>query len=201
MTSERTVQSPLDPSTMQVVGAPRRSLFDAVRPGEVQRRGSQIRGPGRMVLAALRHPGVTGGEITPADAVVLGGRAFGAAPGGWIPAREAEAIGLACGVAATRSRRTAGGRTWVLLRAQALTGGLALESAAQVPRLPPARLVVLVVGDAREAPRTSGILQAMGYPVRQADNDDAWSVLSALDHAGRDAEDGPAAVVATRTEA
>ncbi len=194
MTSDQGV----DATPLQVVGAPRRSLFDAVRPGEVQRRGEKIRGPGRMVLAALRHPGVTGGEITPADAVVLGGRAFGTPSGGWVGAGEDDAIGLACGVAASRSRRTAGGRTWVLVRARSLVQGLAMEAAAQVPRLPPCRLVLCVVGGHEQGPAAVGLLTALGHAVHTADNDDAWSTLSALDHAARDAEHGPAAVVATR---
>ncbi len=185
---------------MQVVGAPRRSLFDAVRPADVQAAGDRIRGPGGVALAALRHAGVTGGELTPADAVVLGGRAFGTLREGWMGAGEDDALALGYGVAAIRSRRTAGGRTWVLLRTAAFTQGATMEAAAMLPGLDPVRLCPVVVGPRSDAGRIVGLLRAMGLSVHPADNDDAWSVLSALDHGVRDAEDGASAVVATRED-
>lgn len=185
-------------ASLRVVGAPRRSLFDAVKPSEIQAQGSRIRGPGGMALAALRHAGVTGGALTPADGVVLGGRAFGGLREGWLAATEEGALATAYGVAAIRSRRTAGGRTWVLLRTAALRHGATLEAAALLADLDPVQLCPVIVGPREDAPRVEGLLRALGTEVFAADNDDAWSVLSALDHVARAAETGPAAIVSTR---
>jgi hypothetical protein len=186
---------------LRVLGAPRRSLFDAVRPSHVQAAGERLRGPGGMALAALQHDGVTGGAHTPADAVVLGGRAFGSPRPGWVQVEEGRALGVAYGLAVTRQRRTAGGRTWCLLRIRALQDGRALEAAVAVGALEPAKLTPVVVGPAAAGDRVAALLGACGLQVHRADNDDAWSVLSALDHAARAAESVPVAVVAVRAAA
>ncbi len=188
-------------SALHVIGTPRRSLFDAVRPALVQEAGQKLRGPGGMALAALQHDGVTGGTHTPADAVVLAGRAVGRVRPGWTQVEEGRALGVAYGIATTRFRRTAGGRTWCLLRMRALEDGRSLEAAVMLGRLAPARLTPVVVGPVEQATRIGTLLEACGLVVHQADNDDAWSVLSALDHAARTSETTAAAVVASRPDA
>ncbi|WP_370323941.1 hypothetical protein [Euzebya sp.] len=185
---------------LRVVGSARRSLFDAVRPTEVQAAGERLRGPGGMALAALHHDGVAGGVHAPADAVVLAGRAVGRARDGWVRADETAALGIAYGIAVTRHRRTAGGRTWCLLRLGALQHGRTLETAAVLADLPAVRLTPIVVGPSSAAERTAGLLTACGLSVHAADNDDAWSVLSALDHASAAAEHTAAVVLATRED-
>lgn len=151
-----------------------------------------------MALAALQHDGVTGGAHTPADSVVIGGRAFGSPREGWLQVEEDRALAVAYGIAVTRLRRTAGGRTWCLLRSKAFTQGRTLEAASVVGLLEPVRLIPVVVGPADGVSRISWLLESFGIAVQQADNDDAWSLLSALDHTARQADTGAAAVVAGR---
>jgi hypothetical protein len=181
---------------LTVLGSPRRSLFDAVRPGLVQQAGEGTRGPGGMVLAALHQPGTTAGG---ADRVVLGGRAFGRPADRWAAVDdEGAALGVAYGMAIARVPRTPAARTWCLLRGAALSDGRALEMAALLPALPVTGLVVLVVGAPETTARAGAVLRAVGVEVVVADNGDAWSVISAMDRAGRLAEQGPSAVVAPR---
>lgn len=151
-----------------------------------------------MALAALRHRGVTGGTVTPPDAVVLGGRAFGSPRDSWLAVREPDALAVGYGVAAVRSRRTPTGRTWVLLRTRALRLGPNLEAAAMLADLDPVGLCTVVVGPPEDHGRAKALLEGVGVEVLPADNDDAWSVLSAMDRGSRSAEAGPIAVVATR---
>jgi hypothetical protein len=185
---------------LSVVGAPRRSLFDAVRPSQVQQAGARLRGPGGMALAALQHDGVTGGVHAPADAVVLGGRAFGRPRPGWVQVDEGRALAVGYGLAVTRHRRTAGGRTWCLLRVRALADGRALEAAVALAGLPAVRYTPVVVGPVEQADRVRALLSGCGLDVHAADGDDAWSVLSAMDHAVRAGEQRAVAVLATRPE-
>ncbi|HUG83011.1 MAG TPA: hypothetical protein VMM13_00520 [Euzebya sp.] len=186
-------------AALRVLGAPPRSLFDAVRPGLVQQEGETIRGPGGMALAALQHRGVTKVPDRPADAVVLAGRTFGGLRDGWLAVEEeGRAMGVAYGLAVTRSRRAAPGRTWCLLRASALGQGGSIEVVNLLADLPSVGLVVVVVGPGDRTRRASALLLACGVGVWQADNADAWSVLSAMDHACRGAETAATAVVATR---
>lgn len=204
------------PAPLRVLGTPRRSLFDAVRPRQVQEAGLKRRGAGGMALAALHHGGVAGTGVADSSlsggglaggglsgggggVAVLGGRAFGRPREGWIAVEdEGRALGVAYGVALTRHRRTLGGQTWCLVRASVLLDGRTLEVAAVLADLPAVRMVPVVVGEAPASDRATALLRACGIDVRRADNDDAWSVLAALDHAGRVAERAPAAVVATR---
>lgn len=197
-TSDVTVD-PHATATLRVMGAPPRSLFDAVRPSVVQRAGGKLRGPGGMVLAALHEDGVTRSGGGSADAVVLAGRTFGRPRDGWFAIEEeARALGVAYGLAVTRHRHTVPGRTWCLLRAIALGDGRTLEVMNLLDRLPPVGLVPIVVGPAAATARASALLDACGVRVWQADNGDAWSILSALDHASRGAGAAATAVAATR---
>lgn len=187
---------------LRVLGTPRRSLFDAVRPRQVQQAGQKLRGPGGMALAALHHEalgGADGGGVVSGGVAVLGGRAFGPPRAAWVGVSdEGRALGVAYGLALTRQRQTLGGATWCLLRASALLDGRTLEVAALLAGLPAVRMVPVVVGEAPATARATALLAACGVTVHQADNADAWSLLSALDQADRVAERAPAAVVATR---
>lgn len=191
-----------DPGPLRVLGTPRRSLFDAVRPRQVQEAGQKLRGAGGMALAALHHSGVAGpGPAAGATrgVVVLGGGAFGRPVEGWVGVPdEGRALGVAYGLALTRHRRTMGGQTWCLLRAPSFVDGRTLEVVTLLAVLPAVYMVPVVVGEAPATARATALLAACGVVVHPADNGDAWSVLSALDHAGRVAERSAAAVVATR---
>ncbi|CAN5232892.1 hypothetical protein BH23ACT9_BH23ACT9_12730 [soil metagenome] len=202
---------------LRVLGAPRRSLFDAVRPSVLQEAAAKLPGPGGAAVAALQHDGVTGGTTNgvPRDLVVLGGTSFGSPREGgqvgspreggqvgspregWLVVPdEARALGVASGMAVTRRGRAGVGRTWCVLQAAAVLDGRTLEVAALLPDLPPVRLIAVVVADGRSGTRIATLLQACGLDVQQADDEDAWAVLSALDRACRTAEQGPAAVIA-----
>lgn len=187
-------------SVLHVIGAARRSVFDRVRPDDVGAQGDRIRGPGGMALAALRNPGVSGGDTTAAHAVVIGGRAFGSGLDGWISTTESQAVAVGYGVAAIRTRRTAGGATWVLTRVGTLRDGAVMEAMATLPGLPPAQLVPLFVGDGDDGGWAIRMLTALGVEAHAARNDDPWSVLSAMDRAARSAESRSTAVVATRPQ-
>lgn len=186
-------------ASLRVMGAPPRSLFDAVRPRLVQQAGDRLRGPGGMVLAALQQDGVTTVPDRPADVVVLAGRTFGRLRDGWLVVEdEGRALGVAYGLAVTRIRRSAPGRTWCLLRSSAVGEGGTIEVINLLSTLPLVGLVVVVVGPPAAGARATALLEACGVQVWQADNGDAWSVLSAMDHACRAAQAAATAVVATR---
>ena len=193
------IQQP-PPRQLSVLGSRRVSLFDRVRPAEVQAAGRKIRGPGGMALASLHFDGVTGGTVRTADAVVLGGRVFGTRRPGWHDTAEGMAIGLAYGIAVVRRQRGLGGHTWCIIRTRALREGRTLEAATALVDLPPAGLVVIVAGPDEDKDRSTGLLRGCGLAVAAADNADAWSVISALDRASTDSNETASAVIATRGE-
>lgn len=159
----------------------RRSLFDVIEPAAIDLAVQGQRGPGGATLAALHRPAVSAFGAAGAD-VVLGGRAFGSGREGWIAAAEDRSLGVGLGVALLQSSRNPGRRTWVLQRPRALRSGSGLEAAVAAADLRAQGLLLAVVGDTDDAVWASGLLEALGWRVRQADNDDGWSLLSALDH-------------------
>lgn len=157
-----------------------------------------MRGPGGMALASLQSEGVTGGTVRAADDVVLGGRAFGSARPGWHGAPESSALGQAYGIAVMREQRAVGGHTWCIIRTRALREGRILEAATALATLKPARLIIIVAGPQEDKDQSAALLRACGLAATTADNGDAWSVVSAFDHASKQSRNGTAAVVATR---
>lgn len=186
------------PQQLSVLGTGRRSLFDRVRPAEIAAVGRKLRGPGGMALAGLRSTGVTGGTLRTADDVIVGGRAFGTPRPAWFAATEGAAIGQAYGIATVREQRGIGGHSWCIVRSRALRLGPALEAITAIGDLDPVGLILIVVGPSQTEERTVALLEACRVTVSTADNNDAWSVVSALDHAARRSRSTATAVVATR---
>ncbi len=151
-----------------------------------------------MALASLQSTGVTGGTLRTADDVIVGGRAFGTPRPAWFAATEGAAIGQAYGIATVRGQRGIGGHSWCIVRSRALRLGPALEAVTAIGDLDPVGLILIIVGPTGSEERMVGLLEACGVITSRADNNDAWSVVSALDHAARRSRSTATAVVATR---